>query len=65
MKDFKTGISWLGLAENESMFIPGKANNAYRTFDRVGDVLERNQETDTRVKGEDHLTDAIIKDINQ
>ena len=62
MQDFKTGITWLDLASNKGMFKPGD-KNAYAIFKEVGDVLERNDETDTRVEAKDHLTDKIVRDL--
>lgn len=63
MKDFKTGITWLDLKDNLKMFDDSKENNAYSTFQRVGDILEKNNETNLRVKAENHLTKKIIESI--
>lgn len=64
MIDFKTGITWLDKNDNLSMFDTESENNAYKTFERVGDILEKNNETDLRVDAQNHLTDRIIKSLN-
>jgi len=63
MIDFKSGISWLTIEDNKQMLDKSNPNNAYVTFDKVGNVLESNNETDVRVKAEDKLTIEIIKMI--
>jgi NitT/TauT family transport system substrate-binding protein len=60
MKDFKTGITWLTLDDNQNLFDKLADNNAYQTFTLVGDILEANGEAGVRVRAEDHLTNTII-----
>jgi len=62
MKDFQTGITWLNLKDNEKMLDKSSSGNAFETFNKVGDILEHNGETDMRVKAEDHLTTKVITD---
>ena len=61
MQDFKTGVSWLDLEENKILFDESYDQNAYKTFDLVGDILEANGGTSIRMNAQDHLTDAIIR----
>jgi len=61
MADFKTGVSWLNLADNKTLFDPTAKYNAYDTFKLVGDILEANGETTLRMDAKDHLTDTIIR----
>jgi NitT/TauT family transport system substrate-binding protein len=63
MKGFKTGITWLNLGDNLEMHNELNPNNASSTFKRVGDILEKNNETDVRLKPENHLTSEIIEDL--
>ena len=63
MMDFKTGISWLNLNNNKQMFEQGSDTYAPMIFEKVGDILEKNEETDIRVKSNNHLTDKIIKGL--
>lgn len=63
IKDFKTGITWLDFEDNLKMFDMSSKNNAYATFKKVGDILEKNKETDLRVKARDHLTDEILNSL--
>lgn len=60
MRDFKTGISWLTLQDNEKLFDRTGNQNAYAMFETVGDILEANGEATVRVDAEEHLTGDII-----
>ena len=60
MADFKTGVSWLTLEDNKTLFNPTAVYNAYDTFKLVGDILEANGGTTLRRDAKDHLTDTII-----
>ena len=61
MEDIKLGISWLTLEDNQKLFDKKQANNAYVTFDLVGDILESNDSAGVRVKSSDKLSDKTIK----
>ena len=61
MEDIKSGISWLTLEDNQKLFDKKQPNNAYETFDLVGDILESNNSAGVRVKSSDKLSDKIIK----
>jgi len=61
MEDIKSGISWLTLEDNQLLFNEKQENNAYATFDLVGDILEKNNSAEVRVKSSDKLSDKIIK----
>jgi len=61
MKDIKSGISWLTLEDNQKLFNKRQANNAYKTFDLVGDILESNNSAGVRVKSTNKLSDKIIR----
>ncbi|MGI8467009.1 MAG: ABC transporter substrate-binding protein [Pyrinomonadaceae bacterium] len=63
MKDFKTGVSWLNLDDNKKAFDKSQPNNAFDTFNLVGDILAKNQGDIFRVKAEDKLTDKIINEV--
>lgn len=63
MKDFKTGVTWLNLDDNKKVFDKSQPNSAFQTFNLVGDILAKNQDSIFRVKAEDKLTDKIINDI--
>ncbi len=60
MEGFKTGITWLNLEDNREMHNELNPSNAQAIFKKVGDILEKNLETDLRLKPEDHLTSKII-----
>ncbi|MCF7865445.1 MAG: ABC transporter substrate-binding protein [Candidatus Pacebacteria bacterium] len=61
MKDFTSGISWISKEENTSIFNKNSNVNVYKTFTLVGDLLEKNEETDVRVNSYEKLTDSILK----
>jgi len=61
MEDIKSGMSWLTLEDNQKLFDKKQANNAYTTFDLVGDILESNDSAGVRVKSSDKLSDKTIK----
>ena len=63
MKGFKTGITWLNFGDNLEMHNELNPNNARSTFKRVGDILEKNNETDVRLKPENHLTSEILEEL--
>lgn len=63
MKDFETGVSWLSLSDNKELFDINNENNAYKTFDLVGDILEANNEAGVRVKGTDAISNIIINQL--
>lgn len=63
MRDFKTGVTWLNLKDNQELFDRSHPNNAYETFNLVGDILAKNQEGIYRVRADDKLTDRIIKEV--
>lgn len=60
MKDFKTGITWLNLKDNLEMHNQSNPNNARTIFKKVGDILEKNEETNIRLTPKDHLTSEIV-----
>lgn len=59
MKDFATGISWPNRSENIQLFDKKSDVNVYKTFNLVGDLLEKNNETNIRVNPDN----ALIYDI--
>ena len=61
MIDIKSGINWLTLSDNKKLFDKKQSNNAYATFDLVGDILENNDSAGVRVEAENKLSDSIIK----
>lgn len=63
MEDIKTGITWLTLEQNMRLFDKSQDNNAYETFELVGDILEANNSTNTRVKASDKLNPKIISTL--
>lgn len=63
MKDFKSVVSWLNLDDNKNVFDKSKPNNAFTTFNLVGDILEKNQTGIFRVKADDKMTDKIINEV--
>ncbi len=60
MKDIKSGISWLDLKQNKKLFDKTQVNNAYKTFDLVGDILEANKSAGVRVKSADKISNTLI-----
>ena len=60
MIDIKSGINWLDLKANKSLFNKGSVNNVYKTFELVGDILESNNQAGVRVKATDKLTNTVI-----
>lgn len=60
MEDIKSGISWLTLEDNVKLFDKEKENNAYDTFELVGDILENNDSAGVRVNADDKLTGKTI-----
>lgn len=60
MKEFGTGISWPGRSENVQLFNKDLEVNVFKTFTLVGDLLEKNNETNVRVSPNDKLTYEII-----
>lgn len=60
MKDFKTGITWLNLDDNLYMHNISNTNNAYAIFKKVGDILEKNDETNMRLIPQEHLSSKIV-----
>lgn len=63
MMDFKTGITWLDKSANKQMFKKESQTYAPTVFEKVGDILEKNNETDVRIRAINHLTDKIIKGL--
>lgn len=61
MKDFAVGIHWPDSQEEASLFDESAANNVYKQFNAVGDILQKNDELDIRVKPHEALTNDIIK----
>lgn len=64
MEDFKTGVSWIGKEENRKLFDKRNEVNVYKTYDLVCGILKKNGDTDMCLKGDDKLTDEIIKKFN-
>lgn len=60
MKDFASLIKWPTKTENLSMFDDSSEVNVFKTFSIVGDILEKNNELDIRVKPHDIFTNKII-----
>lgn len=63
MIDFKSGVSWLTLVENQKLFDTNTPENAFTTFDLVGDILVKNKANGFRVYSKDKLTNNIIQSI--
>ena len=60
MKDFKTGVSWIDKAENIKLFDKTSDINAYKTYDLVCSILNKNGDTNVCLKSEDKLTNEIV-----
>jgi len=60
MEDIKSWIGWLTLEDNQRMLNKSQPNNAYDTFELVGDILERNNSAGIRVDSNEKITDKII-----
>lgn len=63
MADFKTGVTWLTLEDNVSLFDPQKKPNGLTNFDLVGEILVSNESNGYRVFAKDKLTTEIISRI--
>jgi len=63
MMDIKSGIDWLTLDQNKKLFSKSSENNAYKTFELVGDILEKNNSANVRVSSQDKLTSKIIESL--
>jgi len=60
-EDIKSGITWTTLEDNKKLFDKSEENNAYATFDLVGDILENNDSAGVRVTSDEKLSNTIIK----
>lgn len=63
MKDFKTGVTWLGIGDNNDIFDKTKTDNAYQVFDLVHNILSRNQDNIYKVNADDKLTGKVISEL--
>ena len=63
MLDIKSGIAWLDLEYNQSLFVPENENNAYKTFSLVGDILLLNNPQNYQAEANAKLTPSIVKAI--
>lgn len=62
-KDIVSGIKWLDLEENKTLFgVDGADGPLYDSFDVVRDVLKRHREDVYDAKRDDHLTREMISD---
>ncbi len=60
MEDFKSGVSWISKDDNIKLFDKTKTVNAYKTYDLVCNLLQKNGDTNICLKSEDKLTDEIV-----
>jgi NitT/TauT family transport system substrate-binding protein len=60
MKDFQTGISWLGRDENRNMFNKNNQLNAYKTFEQVCNILVKNGEAAACPNPENILNSQVV-----
>ncbi len=60
LQDIKTGLKWLTREDNLQKFDNKLKNNAYETFDLVGDILVKNGSNGHKVYAKDKLTSDVV-----
>lgn len=60
MEDFASGVSWIDKAMNVKLFDKTSEVNAYKTYDLVCSILEKNGDANICLKSEDKLTNEIV-----
>jgi len=61
LAEMKTRLKWMTKEDNTQLFDQKAPNNAYDTFNLVGDILVKNNSNGSRVWAKDKLTPAIIQ----
>jgi len=59
--DMKTRLKWMTKDDNIRLFDSAAPNNAFETFDLVGDILVKNNSNGSRVSAKEKLTSGIIQ----
>lgn len=65
MIDIKSGLTWLNKDDNLKLFDKNNTSNLYKTFNLVGEILQKNNSNGFKVKATDKLSNQIINQYSR